>query len=136
MTAYLARRLVHSAAVVLAVLVLVFLLGHGIGDPAKIILPPEHSQQQYLDMRKALGLDDPLWVQFGRTASSWLDGSFGTSIWMQVPSLPVVLNRIPATIYLTFVTMSCALPLAVLLGTISALRPLGPLDRLLTVISV
>src|SRR5205823_9959673 len=109
MTAYFARRLVHSAGVVLAVLVLVFLLGHGIGDPAKIVLPPEHTQQQYLDMRQKLKLDDSMLVQFGRTVSTWLDGTFGISLWMSLPALPVALARVLATLYLTVVTMSCAL---------------------------
>jgi peptide/nickel transport system permease protein len=136
MTAYLARRLAHSALVLFGVLTLVFLLGHGIGDPAKIILPPEHTQQQYLETRRALGLDDPLPVQFGRAVASWLNGTFGTSLWMRLPALPVALERVPATLYLTFVTMICALPIAVLLGTLSAVRPGTFLDRLLTVLSL
>jgi peptide/nickel transport system permease protein len=136
MTAYLARRLTHSTLVLFGVLTLVFLLGHGIGDPAKIILPPEHTHQQYLETRRALGLDDPLLVQFWRAASGWLNGSFGNSLWMRVPALPVALERVPATLYLTFVTMLCALPIAVLLGTLSAVRPRTFLDRLLTVMSL
>ena len=136
MTAYLIRRVAHSVLVLVGVLTLVFLLGHGIGDPAKIILPPEHTQQQYLEMRKMLGLDDPLPVQFGRAVASWLNGTFGTSLWMRVPSLPVALERVPATLYLAFFTMIFALPTAVILGTFSAVRPRTFLDRLLTVLSL
>src|SRR5919199_6192 len=129
MTAYLVKRLAHSALVLFAVLTLVFLLGHGIGDPAKIILPPEHTQQQYLETRQALGLDDPLVVQFGRAVGSWLNGTFGTSLWMRLPALPVALERVPATLYLAAVTMLYALPIAVLLGTLSAVWPRSVLDR-------
>jgi len=136
MTAYLARRLVHSALVLFGVLTLVFVLGHGIGDPAKIMLPPEHTHQQYLEMRRALRLDDPMIVQFGRAVMNWLDGSFGTSMWMRLPALPVAVERVPATLYLTFVTMIGALPIAVMLGTLSAVRPGTFLDRFLTVLSL
>src|SRR5688500_17785111 len=118
------------------VLCLVFLLGHGIGDPAKLILPPEHTEQQYRAMREQLGLDDPLHVQFMRTAGGWLSGHFGISIWQKVPSLPVVLERIPNTLYLALVTMSFAIPIAVVLGTISAIMPRTVLDRVLTVMSL
>jgi peptide/nickel transport system permease protein len=135
-TAYLIRRLFHSCAVILAVLILVFLLGHGIGDPAKIMLPPEAPQAQYLELRAKLGLDDPLPVQFVRTASHWIRGDFGISMWQQVPSLPVALQRLPATFYLALITMSVALPLAVLIGTISAIKPRSVLDRVLTVFSL
>lgn len=135
-TAYLIRRLIHSCAVVLAVLIVVFLLGHGIGDPAKIMLPPEAPHQQYLDLRAKLGLDDPLPVQFARTASNWIRGDFGISMWQQVPSLPVALQRIPATLQLAAATMIVALPIAIVMGTISAIKPRSPLDRVLTVVSL
>jgi len=118
------------------VLIVVFLLGHGIGDPAKIMLPPEAPQQQYLDLRAKLGLDDPLPVQFARTASHWIRGDFGISMWQQVPSLPVALARIPATLQLALGTMVVALPIAIVMGTISAIKPRSPLDRLLTVFSL
>jgi peptide/nickel transport system permease protein len=135
-TAYLARRLVHSFGVVVGVLIIVFLLGHGIGDPAKIMLPPEAPEQQYRELRASLGLDDPLYVQFARAAGNWARGDFGVSMWQRVPSLPVALERIPNTLYLALVTVSCALPIAVVLGTISAIKPRSVLDRALTVLSL
>src|SRR5436190_1120469 len=88
-TAYLLKRLVHSVLVLLGVLILVFLLGHGIGDPAKLMLPPDAPQAQYLELRAALRLDDPLPVQFARAASGWIRGDFGDSLWQKVPSLPI-----------------------------------------------
>jgi len=118
------------------VLIVVFLLGHGIGDPAKIMLPPEAPQAQYLELRAKLGLDDPLHVQFLRIASHWIEGDFGISMWQQVPSLPVALARIPATLQLALGTMVVALPIAIVMGTISAIKPRSVLDRVLTVFSL
>ena len=118
------------------VLVLVFLLGHGIGDPALLMLPPDAPREQYFELRRSLGLDDPLHVQFSRAALGWSTGNFGDSLWQRVPALPVALERVPATLYLTAFTALLAFPLAILLGTISAIRPRSVADRVLTVLSL
>lgn len=115
---------------------MVFVVGHGIGDPARLMLPPEAPLEQYLALRKQLGLDDPLWEQFLRSAGRWIRGDFGDSLWQRVPALPLAIERIPATLYLTAVAMLAAIPLAILLGTVSAVRPRSLADRALTVFSL
>jgi peptide/nickel transport system permease protein len=135
-TAYLIRRLGHSVLVLAGLLVFVFVLGRGIGDPAKMMIAPDASQEQYLATRAQYGFDQPLYVQFMRTASGWIQGDFGNSLWQRVPSLPVAISRVPATLHLAFVTALIAIPTAIIIGTISAIRPRSWLDRLLTVISL
>lgn len=115
---------------------IVFLIGHLIGDPASLILPPEASREQVLALRKSMGLDDPLYVQFARFAGNLAVGDFGESLWQRVPALPLVLQRLPATLYLSFVTMLIAVPLAVVLGTISAMKPRSIADRVVTIFSL
>jgi peptide/nickel transport system permease protein len=132
----LIRRLGHSALVLIGVLCFVFVLGHGIGDPAKMMLAPDASLEQYEATRAQYGFDQPLYVQFLRSASGWIRGDFGNSLWQRVPSLPVALSRVPATLHLAAVTALIAIPTAILVGTISAIRPRSWLDRLLTVISL
>ncbi|MCC7105633.1 MAG: ABC transporter permease [Chloroflexi bacterium] len=136
MTAYLVRRIVYSGLVLVAVMIAVFLLGHMIGDPAKLMLPQEASETQYLELRRTLQLDDPLYVQFSRAAGGWLQGDFGMSLWQRVPAMPVALQRVPATLYLGGVTALVAFPIAILLGVVSAVRPRSLADRLLTVFSL
>ncbi len=114
----------------------VFLVGHMIGDPAALMLSPEAPREVYVALRKSLGLDDPIHVQFLRFAGHIVRGDFGKSIWQEVPALPVVLGRLPATFYLTAVTMLAAIPLAVLMGTLSAARPRSLADRAVTVLSL
>ena len=135
-TAYLIRRLGHSLLVLVGVLVLVFVLGRGIGDPAKMMLAPDASQEQYLATRAQYGFDQPLYVQFFKTAAGWVQGDFGTSLWQRVPSLPIALSRVPYTLQLALVTALFAIPTAIIIGTISAIRPTSWLDRVLTVISL
>ena len=135
-TAYLIKRLGHSLRVVVGLLLFVFLLGHGIGDPAKMMLAPEASHEQYLATRAQYGFDQPLYIQFLRTASGWIRGDFGNSLWQRVPSLPVALSRVPATLHLALATVLLAIPTAIIIGTISAIQPRSWLDRGLTVFSL
>lgn len=122
--------------VLVGVLCFVFVLGRGAGDPAKMMLAPDASMEQYLATRAQYGFDQPLYVQFARTAWGWLQADFGNSLWQRVPSLPIALSRVPATLHLTFATALIAIPTAILIGTISAIKPRSWLDRLLTVISL
>jgi peptide/nickel transport system permease protein len=129
------QRLIFSGAVLAGILVLVFILGHAIGDPAKLMLPEGAPPARYEELRAALGLNAPLYEQFVRTIGEWLHGDFGTSLWQRVPALPLALGRMPATIYLAFMTLLLAVPVAVLLGVISAMRPGSKTDTILTVIA-
>jgi peptide/nickel transport system permease protein len=120
----------------IGVLCFVFVLGHGIGDPAKMMLAPDASQEQYLATRAQYGFDQPLYVQFFRSASGWIRGDFGNSLWQRVPTLPVALSRVPATLQLALTTALIAIPTAIIVGTISAIKPRSWIDRVLTVISL
>lgn len=114
----------------------VFFATHVLGDPARLMLRPEATEAQVQALRERLGLNDPLLVQFGRYLGNLARGDFGTSIWQRVPAFPLVLQRLPATLYLAGATLVVALPLAVLLGIVSALRPRSPADRVVTVLSL
>ena len=107
-----------------------------LGDPARLMLRPEATEEQVQALRESLGLDDPIHVQFGRYMSNIFQGDFGDSLWQRVPALPIVIDRIPATLYLAGVTLVIALPLAVILGIISAVKPRSIADRIVTVISL
>ncbi len=130
------RRFVHSLLVLLGLVVVVFFVTHSLGDPARLMLRPEATEEQVQALRDSLGLNDPLLVQFGRYMGNVARGDFGDSIWQRVPALPVVLDRIPATLYLASVTLALALPLAVILGVVSAIWPRSPADRVVTLVSL
>ena len=130
------RRFVHSLLVLLGLVVVVFFVTHSLGDPARLMLRPEATEEQVQALRESLGLNDPLLVQFGRYMGNLARGDFGESIWQRVPALPVVLDRIPATLYLAGVTLALALPLAVILGIASAIWPRSVVDRIVTLVSL
>jgi peptide/nickel transport system permease protein len=128
--------LIHSVFVLLGLIVVVFFMTHLVGDPVDLMLRPEATEEQRQALRERLGLNDPILVQFGRFVGGAVRGDFGESIWQRVPALPVVLDRLPATLYLTSATLLLAVPLSILLGIISAIRPGSIVDRVVTVVSL
>lgn len=133
---YLLRRLLHSLLILVGLVIVVFFVTHLLGDPARLMLRPEATEEQVQALRETLGLNDPLYVQFWRYITNLARGDFGDSIWQRVPALPIVLDRVPATLYLAGVTLLIAFPLAIVLGVISAVRPRSLADRIVTVISL
>ncbi len=128
--------MIHSFFVLLGLVVVVFFATHLVGDPASLMLRPEATEAQRQAVRERLGLNDPILVQFGRFVSGVVRGDFGDSIWQRVPALPVVMSRVPATLYLASVTLLLAVPLSILLGIISAVRPRSFIDRIVTVVAL
>ncbi len=127
---YLIRRLIWSVAVVVGVSVVVFIVTHAIGDPVRLMLPLEATQEEYLAMRHAWGFDRPLHVQFADFALKALRGDFGESLWQRTPALELVIDRMPASFLLSFVAIFIALVGSIPLGILAALRPRSLLDRL------
>ena len=100
------------------------------------MLRPEATEEQVQALREELGLDDPILVQFARYMGDLARGDFGDSLWQRVPALPIVFDRLPATLYLAAITLAVAVPLALLLGIVSAVRPRSLADRVVTVVSL
>jgi peptide/nickel transport system permease protein len=122
--------------VLLGLIVVVFFMTHLVGDPVDLMLRPEATEEQRQAVRERLGINDPIPVQFGRFLGGVVRGDFGESIWQRVPALPVVLDRLPATLYLASATLLLAVPLSIVLGIISAIRPGSIVDRSVTVVSL
>ena len=133
---YLIRRLAYSVFVLVGLVVVVFFVTNLLGDPARLMLRPEATEEQVQALREALGLNDPILVRFARYIGDLARGDFGDSIWQRVPALPIVLDRVPATLYLAGVTLLLAVPLAVVLGIVSAVKPRSLADRIVTVVSL
>lgn len=133
---YLIRRISQSAFILVGLVIAVFFVTHLLGDPARLMLRPEATEEQVQSLRDTLGLNDPLAVQFGRYMRDLAQGDFGNSLWQRVPALPIALDRIPATLYLAGVTLLIAIPTALLLGIVSAIRPRSLADRAVTVIAL
>jgi peptide/nickel transport system permease protein len=123
MLGYIRGRLVAAVPVVFGVSVVVFLMLHLVpGDPISVMfadsaLPPD----QVALLRKQLGLDDPLPVQYAHYIGKALTGDLGRSIRTNRPVLPEILNQLPSTVQLTVASMGVAVLFGVSLGCLAAL---------------
>jgi ABC-type dipeptide/oligopeptide/nickel transport system permease component len=124
MLRYIGNRLLISIPTVLIVTILVFLLLQFIpGDPAEIFLGENRSTPELLaKVRQDMGLDRPLYVQYGSYMWNALQGDFGRSLNNNRPVRDEILNRLPSTIELTLAALLIGVLLGVSLGIISALK--------------
>jgi peptide/nickel transport system permease protein len=137
MLSYIARRLASTVLVMGIVAIFVFLLLHlSPGDPAAIIAGDNASGEQIAGIRKQLGLDDPLPVQFFRWLAAVLHGDLGISIFSNEPVLKLISQRVEPTLSLALTTLFVAVTLAVSFGVLAAWKVGTWIDRALMVVSV
>src|SRR5882724_1508508 len=130
MLQYGVRKLAHTLLVALGVVTLVFAALRLSGDPAATMLPGDASVDELRDLRRALGLDQPLWAQYLGFLRGAVTGDFGTSFRHQQPALPLVLERLPATLELAGAALLLAVAVALPLGVLAAIYRGRALDVL------
>lgn len=118
---YLIERLLHSALVILGLTVIVFFLVHLGGDPAISLLPREATPEDIAQFRRAMGFDRPLHEQYLMFMGRLVRGRFGYSYRYNSEALPLVLERIPATVQLAALASVIALLISIPMGIIAAL---------------
>src|SRR5438067_1991789 len=122
MTQYIIRRLLQMIPITLGILTLVFSLIHLIpGDPAAAIAGEGARPEDIISVRKALGLDQPLWTQYVQYLGRIAHGDLGVSFRTSTPVAREIFDRYPATIQLAFGAMFVAILVAFPLGMISAI---------------
>ncbi|WBU62134.1 ABC transporter permease [Paracoccus albus] len=123
MIVYLVRRLGQSILAVIAMAVLVFIGVYFIGNPVDVLINPEATQADIAATTERLGLDKPLYQQFGIFVVNALQGDLGTSFVYGRPALEIILDRLPATMELAFVALFLSVGIGVPLGVWAGLRP-------------
>jgi len=120
---FLALRLALLVPTLLGVLVVTFLLLYvAPGDPVLAMVGQDASPAERMELRDALGLEDPVLVQFGRFAARAAQGDFGMSLQRGRPVAELILERLPATLELALLASVLALVVGVPLGAWTALR--------------
>jgi len=136
MRSYLLHQLVQLIIVVVGISILAFSILHVIGDPVTLLLPQNAGKEEYLRYKHLLGLDQPVWVQYWKFVSRAVRGDFGKSWYGNMPAFPLVLERMPPTIYLTLSGLAVALLIAIPLGVVAALKRHSVVDTLCTMLAV
>lgn len=133
---YSLTRLRDGLLVLLLVTVVIFVLGHVVGDPALMMAPVDATDEQIANLRRLLGLDRPFHEQFLAYFGALLRGDFGQSLWQNRPALEVVLEALPATILLTVVGIILAGLLGSAFGILAGARPGSLVDRVSNFLSI
>lgn len=106
------------------------------GDPAQIMLGQQATQEQVQQIRENMGLDKPIFVQYGLFLKDALRGDLGDSIVTGRPVTTELLTRLPATLELTAFAMLIAILVGVPVGVISAVRQYSLLDKSTSVLAL
>lgn len=124
MILYILRRLLQLIPVLFLASFIVFFIIHLIpGDPVEIMLGEErYDRAQYEILRKKLGLDEPLAVQYVHWLGRVAQGDLGQSLRTQRPVLDTVVERFPATLYLALASLIIGIVIAIPAGTLAAVK--------------
>jgi ABC-type dipeptide/oligopeptide/nickel transport system permease component len=124
--------------VMLGVTVVVFSILHLTpGDPVKLMFGSARvSPERIEEMRKELGLDQPLYIQYISWLSGALRGDFGNSIAQKVPASELILERLPKTLLLTSLAWLLAILLGIPIGVVSAFRQYTVVDHFFMLFSL
>ncbi len=122
MLVFLVRRLYQAVLVMLAVALIAFTLFNYVGDPIESMVGQDTSLAVREQMRQELGLNDSVIVQFSRFVGRAARGEFGLSYQQGRPVVQIILERMPATLELSFVSAALALALGVPLGIYTGLH--------------
>ncbi|MFK5603991.1 ABC transporter permease [Haloferax volcanii] len=129
---FVLKRLLLSLPVLLGVSVVVFAFVHlAPGGPVRVMLGPLSSEELVRQIRLEMGLNRPLYVQYGLWMLDALQGDFGVSWTVQqgTPVTDIIVERIPLTVELSILSMITAILIAIPAGIISAVRKDKPADH-------
>ncbi len=133
---YAARRLAIAPVSLLLVSFVVFVILRVTGDPVLLYLDINSTPAAEAQLRAQLHLDEPIPLQFLHFLGDVVRGDFGTSLQYSAPAMPLVLQRLGATLQLMAIALAIALALGVAAGVLCALRPDRPLDFLISTAAI
>jgi peptide/nickel transport system permease protein len=123
MLVYAIRRSLEAGLVLTVMSVIVFVGVYAIGNPIDILINPQADQMERERAIATLGLDQPLWMQYGRFLLGAMHGDLGRSFVHSTPALGLILERMPATLELAVAAMLIAVALGIPLGLWAGLKP-------------
>lgn len=150
MQRYILSRLIQSVLIVIGVLVLVFFMVRLTGDPVSLMIGRGASEEEREAFRVRLGLDRPLLIQFidfafldfGEDGTSIegingaVTGDFGQSLHYKVDAMPLVLERLPATLQLATTALLFSMIIGIPLGLLAGFNPGSVWDTIARVVGL
>jgi peptide/nickel transport system permease protein len=136
MLAFILRRIGQALIVLATVALIAFSLFRFVGDPTSQLVSQDTTLEERLRIRQDLGLDDPVYVQFGRFVSNAARFEFGTSYQVRQPVSKLIAERFPATMELALVSAIFALAVGIPMGVYTGLYPTSLLTRVFQTVSL
>jgi peptide/nickel transport system permease protein len=137
MFAYIVRRILATVPVMAVVAIFVFaLLYLSPGDPAAIIAGDTATAEDIARIHAKLGLDQPVYIQFGSWVWRLLHGDLGISIFTNLPVMKLIEQRVEPTVALTVATLIVSVLVAIPMGVLAAWRAGSWIDRVVMVFAV
>src|SRR3981189_2326159 len=136
MLAFILRRILQSIAVLLTVGVVAFSLFRYVGDPINAMVGQDTTMEQRDELRTKLGLNDPAPIQFARFIYNAARGNFGLSYRTSEPVGRLIMERVPATLELSFCAAVFALFIGIPMGVYTGLYPRHWSSRLFQAVSL
>jgi peptide/nickel transport system permease protein len=137
LASYIGRRLLQLIPVLLGVSLVVFLMVRAIpGDPAQILLGQQATPERVAEVRADLGLDKPIFVQYGLFLKDAATGDLGESLLTGQPVTAELASRFPATLELTLAAMVFALAVGIPVGVVAAVKQYSFLDKISSVVAL
>jgi len=131
---YILRRLGFLVLTLLITSVIVFLVTRWLpGDVARVILGREAGEAAIEQLREELGLNDPLYVQYGRWLRDFVTGDWGRSFSTGSQIRPLVMGRVQNSLRLALITLVISVPLAVVLGVLAGLNEDTWIDNVISI---
>jgi peptide/nickel transport system permease protein len=136
MFAFIVSRLLQALPVMLTVSLISFAMFAYVGDPVAIMLGQDYTEAQREALVRDLGLDQPFFVQFWEFLKNAAQGNFGLSYRLARPVSDLILERMPATLELSFTAAFLALAIGVPMGVYTGLYRESWLSRLFLTVSL
>ncbi len=129
MLAFALRRLIQAVGVIVVVALISFALFRFVGDPINQLAGQDTTPAQRAELRRDLGLDDPVVVQGARFVVNAAHFNFGISYQFKRPVADIIAERLPATLELSILSAIFALVVGVPMGVYTGLYPSSWLSR-------
>jgi peptide/nickel transport system permease protein len=136
MTTLILRRFIQSIFVLFGVSLFVFGLLHLSGNPVGLLLPPDATVEDREALEERFGFNEPLYVQYFTYTRGVLQGDFGNSMRSGQEAMPLVLERLPATIELAAAAMVLTVLISFPAGIVAALNRGRLIDRVVMAIAL
>lgn len=137
MTQFILRRILIAIPTLLGISIIIFaIIASSPGDPfSELALNPDVPPEVRQNLRKQLGIDDPIHIQYLRWLTSMLRGDWGFSISSRVDVMDLIRQRLPTTLFVMGSAEVIALLIALPVGVLSAVRQYSWLDQIATTLS-